>query len=65
MARQLSVVKLRLEGVFSGLFVFLTMFAYRGKYVFTTPGLFTLYAIADEGIHYRASLVMVKSLDGF
>lgn len=41
------------------------MFAYRGEYVSTTPGLFTLYAIADEGSHYKAPLPMVKSLDGF
>lgn len=40
------------------------IFAYRDEYPFTTPGLFTLYTIADEGIYYRAPLPMVKSLCG-
>lgn len=34
--------------------------AYRGEYVFTTPGLLTAYAIVEEGSHYRTPLPVVN-----
>lgn len=60
--RQLSVVNWA-QKFFC--FSFFYNVAYRGEYVVTTPGLFTVYAIADEGRHYRSPIACGQSLDGF